>query len=77
MKAVLHRDYPIIILYISAIMGCGIYQVIDSTIIIPFRRKVKNQDLFNSMIWITSIIFVITNFVFFVLTKNKLIASVN
>jgi hypothetical protein len=57
-------------------VGSGIYQVIDNKLVKSFRYKVKNQDIFNSIIWIISIIFVITNFVFFVLTKNKLIANV-
>jgi hypothetical protein len=75
-KAVLHRDYPTLIYFVSAIVGYGIYQVIDSKLVKSFRKKVKNPDLFNSMIWIISIFFVITNFAFYVLTKNKLIANV-
>jgi hypothetical protein len=76
-KAVLHRDYPTLIKYLSTSVGIIVYQVIVSKVIKPFGLKVKNKDLFNSLIWFTFAALFITNFVFSLILRNSFFGSIN
>lgn len=76
-KAVLHKDYQTLIEYLSMFVSLGVYQVLDSKVVKSLRQRAKDQDMFNAIIWIMSIILVVTNFVLLLITfRNKLLESV-
>ncbi len=59
--AIIKKDYLELIRLISIIVGFALFEIVDANIIKVLRKRTKQLDFFNSMIWIIYIIFFIVS----------------